>query len=125
MKAIFLATATLMAAAGVAEAKCSTAALDGQWIYFEGDKKFPETRVVTIKNGAFLETIDGWNVSLTMGSSCKGAVQAKQGGPTYGGKAASERIPKSSSLKPNMLTIYIKLDENNGDAFKLFRKSQG
>lgn len=110
MKKYILAIATLAAATAAAEAKCNTKALNGNWQFSAADGG--NSSLVLFNDG--IMTSGGMVVgTVTLNEKCKGA--ATIGGSVI--KIRTERIEKSSAMKPNHMTFGF--DDGAGGGFIL------
>ena len=121
MKKLILAAAVLAASVGAAEAKCSTKSLNGNWML--GDDELGLPIPVIINNGT--ATVSGTPIfTLTLNGKCKGNVTFSS--PNFAGRVATERLAKTSTLKPNVLQIGVPQqtvgpDSTTGAILTLFR----
>lgn len=119
MKKYVLAAAALAAIGSAAEAKCSKASLDGNWIVISDTGSMYQG---TINNGSLTAPIFNVPVKVTLGKNCRGLGSMTEGMVTYQVRLAAERISPKSSMKPNLLLLSIQYDAVNGSGFTLFRK---
>lgn len=104
MKRYLIAAAVLAICATGAHAKCSTKALNGQWMW--GNDIFGSATPIVLTNGTGV-TGTGVTINLTLSKSCKGNVTLTSGPLTLTGRVATERISPLSDLKPNLLQFGI------------------
>ncbi len=104
MKQLLLGASLFLALATAAEAKCSKAALSGNWVIYPiSGSSGP---AVTISGGAFTVSGTPYTIS-TFGSNCKGAGTFGTAPSVLPILVTSESVKSTSTAKPNMLTISI------------------
>lgn len=117
MKKYLFAAAALAASVSAAQAACSKAALNGNWLVGPAGIGIPTTVVNGGPFNAYTLLSPATTVKInSFGSNCKGIITAKlTSGPTtltLYGTIASETVASGSATKPNYLTIKISFVPN-------------